>query len=442
MKLLGPAELLFVASEVSYEQLALAFTAVSDEPMDDVFVLFDEWCRKNNLHISRRSTRLQQKLTFAEFIVNTSDAAFHETVLFLLTKVDRWDVSKAVLNELGHVPQVVLDKFRQLPAFLVLPECLASRYTAKELCHMLDSLGDHTTYSCDTMDKAEACQHIVNLLRLRVTPQGRVETTKDTPAEAVLMLRDIFNLGSLGLVENVHAQAPQQVTDVLQMSFAKLNMVVHAVGEWLRDVMRLPADQADKLTRELQSRAADYGAVLTAFMYYPSEAGPRLQYLVDMNQVRHWAAQLDRDRHTRNFGAPQQYMGIPLPSLQQLEKNLTEKTQPLFFDVATQLAIKNATDRLRTRRYFQQRSALATVSQLPLEELRETFGQRVRRNTQKTMQHVTQTNHILSALRDQPWFHERNKEDATKLKNLVDRVAARKHALNQTVARFASQPEQ
>ena len=35
MKLLGPAELLFVASEVSYEQLALAFTAVSDEPMDD-----------------------------------------------------------------------------------------------------------------------------------------------------------------------------------------------------------------------------------------------------------------------------------------------------------------------------------------------------------------------------------------------------------------------
>ena len=75
MKLLGPAELLFVASEVSYEQLALAFTAVSDEPMDDVFVLFDEWCRKNNLHISRRSTRLQQKLTFAEFIVNTSDAA-------------------------------------------------------------------------------------------------------------------------------------------------------------------------------------------------------------------------------------------------------------------------------------------------------------------------------------------------------------------------------
>ena len=158
--------------------------------------------------------------------------------------------------------------------------------------------------------------------------------------------------------------------------------------------------------------------------------------------LRHWAAQLDRDRHTRNFGAPQQYMGIPLPSLQQLEKNLTEKTQPLFFDVATQLAIKNATDRLRTRRYFQQRSALATVSQLPLEELRETFGQRVRRNTQKTMQHVTQTNHILSALRDQPWFHERNKEDATKLKNLVDRVAARKHALNQTVARFASQPEQ
>lgn len=432
-------ELLFMASEVSYPQLVHAVAAVTSEPVDNVFLDFDEFLKQHGIRVERESPRLWSKLCFAQFVKSTGSALFYDVVLYLLTKVDRWDVANAVVNELGFVPQTVLDKFRQLPAFLVMPECLASRYTAKELCMMLQTLGDNTSYHCDTMDKAEACQHIIRLLKLRTLPDSpqTVVTTEDTKPDLVLKLRDVFNLGTLGIVDNVHSQPPQRVNDVFVLSFAKLNLVVDSVVRWLERVMLVPASELDRWRRELLHEADDYGRALTGFMYFPREAGPRLQYLMDMNQVKTWAGRLERDRRKKDWTGG--YEGIPLPPLAELEQQL-RRPQPLFDEHTTAL-LRQSDLHIRSRRYFQQRQQLQHVGALPVDELQQTFAGQVREKARQSVEHGGRLQKTLDSLRSRPWFHDSNRQHAVRLRSMVERVQQQKQRADERAQQWARQQE-
>ena len=425
MRLLLPAELIFFGAEVSLDQLVDAAAHVAKTPVSKVYADF----RDSEFHLGdphAADSKFMTKMYLALWLLNLSPQVFYQTLLFLLTRVDRWDVSTAVINEIGQVPSVALDHFRKTQEFLVMPDCLASKYTAKELCLMLNTLGDNSSYHCDSMNKAEACRRIVQLLHLTTNDRGQVVTTRQTDPQLVLSLKKVFNVH---LVDNVYAiehdskkgvrqQEPQVVQDIYVLSFAKLNMVSYKLVKWLRSVVKDP-EYIDKTTNELFHQIDNYAAALTSFLDQPSMTGPRVQYYIDMNQVKYWARELDHNREARDF--PKRYMEIPLPPIEELERQLQG-----LFDHKTNIDMH----RIRNNMFYDSGA-------IPLDDLRqETPGMRVRRMAHDTLGKYGDLNAKLGALRDKSWYHDRNKSRAVKLRGLVEQVHERRKNIQERADKY------